>query len=301
MAESDMLTAHEKPSLTALKAFDATARHGSMSQAARHLHVTHGAISRQIRQLESQLGAALFVRAHGRLQLTDAGELLSHTTQEAFDAIDYCWQQLHDKERERPLLFGCTGSLLARWLIPRMEGLQQALPELRLHVVSTDQALAHSGNDVDAALMFLEPPWPTHKTVVTLLPERFGPVMAPELNTCSSAQALCQKPLLATASRRQAWPLWAQAQGIAPESLMIGQTFDHLYYLLEAAEAGLGVAISPDLLVQDAITRGRLVAPFGFMETNAQLCLVYTESLTPALSQRMNILKTWLLQHIPSV
>lgn len=289
-----MLSAHEKPSLTALKAFDATAQHGSMSQAARVLYVTHGAISRQIRQLESQLGAALFLREHGRLTLTEAGEILSRTTREAFGALEHCWQQLHDKERNRPLLFGCTGSLLARWLIPRMEELQRILPELRLHVVSTDQALALSGSDVDVALTFLEPPWPEHKCVIPLWPERFGPVMAPELNTFSSVRALCQTPLLTTASRTQAWPLWAQAHGVSPNSLIFRQTFDHLYYLLEAAEAGLGVAIAPDLLVQDAIARGRLVAPFGFMETKAQLCLAYTDAPTPTLKKHIDVLAQWL-------
>lgn len=291
-----MLPAHEKPSLTALRAFDATAHHGSMSEAARHLHVTHGAISRQIRQLEAQLGSELFVRASGKLSLTDAGVALSRTTRESFDAIDQCWQRLRDHERDRPLLFGCTGSLLARWLIPRLESFQRTLPELRLHVVSTDDVLAQSGSQVDVALTYLTPPWPEDRTVIPLRAERFGPVMVPSLNTADTPQALCRTALLTTASRTQAWPLWAEAHAIAPDTLTFRQTFDHLYYLLEAAEAGLGIAIAPDLMVEDAIAQRRLVAPFDFMETEARLCLVSTSHPGPLLKERLERVRAWFTQ-----
>lgn len=87
------------------------------------------------------------------------------------------------------------------------------------------------------------------------------------------AQALCDEALLHTTSRPQAWPSWAQQHGIAPGALKHGQGFEHLYYLLEAAVAGLGVAIAPEPLVAEDLRAGRLVAPWGFSETPAHLAL----------------------------
>ncbi len=127
-------------------------------------------------------------------------------------------------------------------------------------------------------LWFAEPPWPADMQVFELAPERMGPVVSPRLaQETGLAQApaarLLQEPLLHTASRPQAWPAWAASQGLAAEALRYGQGFEHLYYLLEAAVAGLGVAIAPEALVRDDLAAGRLAAPWGFIETDARLAL----------------------------
>ena len=85
--------------------------------------------------------------------------------------------------------------------------------------------------------------------------------------------ALAEKALLHTTSRPQAWPTWAAQHGLSTGELQLGQAFEHLYYLLEAAVAGLGIAIAPEPLVVDDLRAGRLVAPWGFSETPAQLAL----------------------------
>jgi DNA-binding transcriptional LysR family regulator len=87
------------------------------------------------------------------------------------------------------------------------------------------------------------------------------------------AEALLNEPLLHTTSRRQAWPSWAQHNGLDAQALNYGQGFEHLYYLLEAAVAGLGVAIAPEPLVAEDLRAGRLVAPWGFCDTPGQLAL----------------------------
>ncbi|MNS85338.1 DNA-binding transcriptional activator GcvA [compost metagenome] len=96
-------------------------------------------------------------------------------------------------------------------------------------------------------------------------------------------------------SRRQAWPQWAAAQGLDAGRLRFGQGFEHLYYLLEAAVAGLGVAIAPQQLVADELASGRLVAPWGFVETSARLAL-----WVPArqLDRRAERLAQWLRQSL---
>jgi DNA-binding transcriptional LysR family regulator len=114
--------------------------------------------------------------------------------------------------------------------------------------------------------------------VFELASERIGPVLSPrfvrfEQLQGAPAQALVGESLLQTTSRPQAWPSWARQNGIEPDALDFGQGFEHLYYLLEAAVAGLGIAIAPEPLVADDLKAGRLAAPWGFSETPAQLAL----------------------------
>jgi len=175
-------------------------------------------------------------------------------------------------------VLGCSGSLLARWLIPRLGRLNADLPDLRLHLSAGDGDLDPRRPGLDALLVFAEPPWPADMQVYELASERIGPVMSPrfvgyERLRQAPAQALCGEALLHTTSRPQAWPSWAQQHGIEPGALKHGQGFEHLYYLLEAAVAGLGVAIAPEPLVAEDLRAGRLVAPWGFSETPAHLAL----------------------------
>ena len=114
--------------------------------------------------------------------------------------------------------------------------------------------------------------------VYELTSERIGPVMSPRFANFDQYQgapatALLNEPLLHTTSRPQAWPSWAQQSGLDAKALKYGQGFEHLYYLLEAAVAGLGVAIAPEPLVAEDVKAGRLVAPWDFSETPAQLAL----------------------------
>ena len=126
----------------------------------------------------------------------------------------------------------------------------------------------------------LRRPWPANWQVHELAPERIGPVISPrhpafEHLRSARPEALLPVPLLHTASRPQAWREWATRAGVDPAELQMGTGFDHLYYLLEAAVAGLGVAIAPEPLVADDVASGRLAAPWGFVETDAQwvLCM----------------------------
>lgn len=291
-----MRPAHQYPSLNALRAFDTTARLGSMSAAAKTLNVTHGAVSRQVRQLEQQLGMPLFLRTHGRLELTHEGRTLAKATHDAFGQIHDCWEGLLSSQQNQPLTLGCTGSLLSRWLIPRMASLPETLNDMRWHVVSTDDALDVARAGIDMALVYLDPPWPSGYEVIPLHPERFGPVLSPILandKTANTLDALMALPLLATQSRNEAWPLWLAAQGYPRNAIAYQQTFQHSLYLLEAAEAGLGVAMAPDILVADALNHHRLIAPQPFLESNAMLCLVIHPMLRNKRSEEVEALVGW--------
>lgn len=288
------------PALNALRAFEAVARLGGVGRAAEELHVTHGAVSRQLRQLEEQLGVKLFEKDGRGLKLTDAGQHLSRASQEALSTLRRACTELQQQHREAPFVLGCPGSLLARWLIPRLDRLQRDLPHLRLQLSSSEGELdSQQRPDVDAILFFAEPPWPNDARVYELAEERIGPVLSARYAGYSrlnhAASSLLDEPLLHTSSRPQAWPQWAQAQQLAPETLTLGQKFSHLYYLLEAAVAGLGIAIAPQLLVADDVQAGRLEAPWGFTPTAARLVLWQPHSFVDI---RTEALAAWLRQHL---
>ncbi|NBA96991.1 LysR family transcriptional regulator [Pseudomonas sp. R5(2019)] len=266
------------PPLNALRAFEATARLNSVSQAAEQLHVTHGAVSRQLKALEEHLGVALFVKEGRGLKLTDAGIRLRDVSSEAFERLRDVCAELSQGSVDAPFVLGCSGSLLARWFIPRLGRLKADLPDLRLHLSAGEGDLDPRRPGLDALLVFAEPPWPADMQVHVLARERIGPVLSPHFARFAAlqqapVQALLTEGLLHTTSRPQAWPTWARQNGIAPVALSYGQDFEHLYYLLEAAVAGLGVAIAPQPLVADDVRAGRLAAPWGFCETEAVLAL----------------------------
>lgn len=266
------------PPLNALRAFEAAARLSSVSQAAEQLNVTHGAVSRQLKVLEEHLGVSLFVKQGRGLKLTEAGVRLRDASSEAFDRLRNVCTELTQSHIDAPFVLGCSGSLLARWFIPRLGRLNADLPDLRLHLSAGEGDLDPRKPGLDALLVFAEPPWPADMQVYELGSERIGPVLSPRLGRyqqlCHApASALLGEPLLHTTSRPQAWPSWAQQHALDAKALNYGQGFEHLYYLLEAAMAGLGVAIAPEPLVAEDLKAGRLVAPWGFKQTPAQLAL----------------------------
>lgn len=256
--------------LTALRAFEAAARHLSLTRAAQELCVTHGAISRQIRQLEDALGVALFVRTGRGLLLTPAGQALQAPTHSAFALLAAGCRQVAAMARRGPLAVASPGTFLMRWLIPRLDQFRRQYPEqeVRLSAANTPAEALLGGADV--LIGVAAPPWPAGCQVHLLAAETFGPVLSPALlaaRTLPEPQALHALPRLHTATRPQVWAEWAQAVGLAHTDLSGGPSFDHLYYMLEAAVAGIGVAIAPALLVAGDLAAGRLVAPFGFVSS----------------------------------
>ncbi|MBD8121836.1 LysR family transcriptional regulator [Pseudomonas lutea] len=288
------------PPLNAVRAFEATARLNSVSLAAEQLNVTHGAVSRQLKVLEEHLGVALFVKDGRGLKLTDAGIRLRDVSADALDRLRGVCAELSHGSADAPFVLGCSGSLLARWFIPRLGRLNADLPDLRLHLSAGEGDLDPRRPGLDALLIFAEPPWPADMQVFELARERIGPVMSPryaqfEQLRRAPVQRLLDEPLLQTTSRLQAWPTWAKENGIDPHELNYGQDFEHLYYLLEAAVAGLGVAIAPEPLVAEDLKAGRLAAPWGFSETPAQLALWVPKR---AADGRAQDLARWLKQEL---
>ena len=291
------------PPLNALRAFEAAARLQSVSQAAAELNVTHGAVSRQIRLLEDDLGVTLFRKDGRGVKLTDSGLRLRDSAGEAFARLRDTCAELRQQTVDAPFVLGCPGSLLARWFIPRLDRLNRDLPDLRLQLSASEGELDPRRPGLDATLLYAEPPWPADMQVFELACERIGPVLSPYHANCAALRqaapsALLNEALLYTASRPQAWPAWAMGKGLDAGALRMGQGFEHLYFLLEAALAGLGVAIAPHQLVADDLRQGRLLAPWGFVETPARLALWVPSRRSDKRAER---LADWLRKELASL
>ncbi len=294
------MPARELPPLNALRAFDAVARLRSVTAAAAELHVTHGAVSRQLRLLDEALGRPLLARQGRGLVLTEAGNQLHEEASVALQRLRDSWNSLRQRTAQAPFVLGCSSSLLARWVIPRLDRLGQDLPTLPLHLSAQESAPTTDLDQLDAMLLLAAPPWPARWQVEVLAPERIGPVVSPGYVNWPrlqghSAGHLLDEPLLHTTSRPQAWPDWLQGMGLAAPRSSPGPGFPHLYHLLEAAIAGLGVAIAPAPLVADDLACGRLIAPWGFQSTAAKWILA-TSRRSP--DHRTSLLADWLRKEL---
>jgi DNA-binding transcriptional LysR family regulator len=294
------MTDRNLPPLNALRAFEATARLESVSRAAQELHVTHGAVSRHLQALEEALGRPLLVRQGRGIALTAAGEQLRDSAVAMFGQLREDWAALRQDGAARPFVLGCPSSLLARWVIPRLDRLGRDLPGFTLHLSAHEEPFSPTLAGLDAALMLARAPFPPGWHVHVLAPERIGPVLSPRYAGYATlkdqpAVHLQNEPLLHTASRPQAWPEWAGSAGLDVARLRFGQGFEHLYYLLEAAIAGLGVAIAPEPLVADDLSAGRLVAPWGFAQMSANWILAVPQRAADA---RSAALVAWLRREL---
>ncbi|KAG1447209.1 hypothetical protein G6F57_017128 [Rhizopus arrhizus] len=238
---------------------------------------------------------ALFQRAGRGLRLTAAGSRLQVACSEAFTGIEDCVRELRRPPASPALVLGCSGSVLARWMIPRLPALQAALPGVRLQWSALDGSFTEAQAAREAGLLLAPGPGPRGWQVRELAPERVGVVVAPSHPAAQRLRhvppsALLQETLLHTSSRPQAWPAWARAHDLDTSKLQLGTAFEHLYYLLEAAVAGLGPAIAPEPLVAEDLAAGRLIAPWGFTATGGFWVLAWPDGPADA---RVGALAEW--------
>jgi DNA-binding transcriptional LysR family regulator len=257
------------PPLNTLRVFDAAARRSSFSAAAQELCVTHSAVSHQIRLLEDWLGKSLFVRHAAGVRLTTAGQSLQQATDHALTLLESRCTEIAGSTRITEIVLGAPGSFLANWLIPRLDLFEAAHPDIRIRL-QTSAAITDLQTQRVDALIVSGRSWPRQIEAIDLFEERIGPVCALDWpHSVRAAGELLGQPLLHTSSHPQAWSEWAAVQGLDPASFGGGRQFDHLPLMLEAAVAGLGIAIAPELLVEREISRQRLIAPLGFVPCGA--------------------------------
>ena len=278
------------PSLVALRCFEAAARLESFSRAADELHLTHGAISRAVRSVEDELSTQLFERRNRRVFLNDAGRLLFDGVHTGLAQMAHAAEAVRQRVAQQPLLLSCEPTLLMRWLIPRWGDFQARYPQHTVHLVAGGGAVEW-GHGIDLAIRRNDFDWGRGIYVQPLCAERMGPVCRPEqLPQFFEPQAngllalRGDAALLHSKTRPQAWTDWWKYQSNKPQMQVqkvhaaSNLILEHFYLSLQAAAAGLGVAMGPQLLVQDDIDAGRLVAPLGFVPDGSEYCLLAPQS-----------------------
>ena len=266
------------PPLNSLRAFEAFARHGGMTAAAGELCVTHGAVSRQVAALQAHLGVALVTGPRHQLCLTPAGAALATSLSAAFAAItDAVAMARADVRRE--IEISCLGTFALKWLIPRLPGFVAAHPDIRVRVSESWAAVDFARDRLDGAIRILNPDQvPARQEVTTFLPQFQGPVGAPAVTPAGiTVEAMARLPRLHAATFRESWAAWSDLVGVGLPPAPLEREFQHNNSMIEAAAAGMGVAIAPWAFVAPDITSGRLVAPFGFAERPSRFVFLRPE------------------------
>ncbi|CAL1691343.1 HTH-type transcriptional regulator TrpI [Brevundimonas subvibrioides] len=260
------------PPLNALRAFEVFARHRSMTAAAAELCVTHGAVSRQVAMLQDHLGVVLVSGPRHRLALTPAGADLAAGLSQGFTAIGQAVATARAEVR-REIEISCLGTFALKWLIPRLPGFVAAHPDIRVRVVESYAAIDFARDRADGAIRILEPrPVTDRQEMTVFMPQFQGPFGAPSITpTELTVEAMARLPRLHSATFRESWTVWSKLVGVDLPPAAVEREFSHNHSMIEAAAAGMGVAIAPWAFVAPDIASGRLVAPFGFAEQSSRI------------------------------
>lgn len=271
------------PPLTALRAFDAAARHMSFSKAAAELNVTPAALSFQIKSLEEHLEAPLFRRLNRAVELTDAGRALSPGASDGFTALAAAWRAARRTVDQTSLTVTAGPAFTAKWLAPRMFHFAKDHPEIEMRFSATLRLMDFSRDDVDVAIRFGFPKKEDGLFSQQIMNEWMTPMMSPTLAEEYPTPAdLARAPLLHQEDTRQFqpafdWPAWFRAAGLPPR-FSSGARFSQADHALDAAVAEGGVVLGRLSLADRDLKEGRLVAPYKIaLTTQAQYRFVCPE------------------------
>ncbi len=249
--------------LNALRAFDAAARHLSLTRAARELYVTHGAVSRQVQKLEQYLGRQLFIRGAKGLDLTGDGRALAVHTRSAFDELDVAVDATRKRPSDHTLTLSTVPSVAARWLVPRIMHFQSQW-EIEVRVSTTPRLVDFQNDGVDVAIRYGRGRWPGLHSERLFTPMEY-PVCAPSLldGKCAlkTPHDLKRYNLLHETTRSH-WRQWLKQAGANDVDVSTGIVIEDINVLMQTAIEGQGVALVSGPLADADIAAGRLVRPF---------------------------------------
>jgi LysR family glycine cleavage system transcriptional activator len=247
------------PPLETLRVFEVACRHGSYSDAARELHVTHSAVSQRIRQLEEALGLRLFERQGNRMVPTSSGLRLQAGVKGAFSEMGAALASIRTRRKDAEITVSLLPVMAARWLVPRLSRFTARFPHINLHI-KTGQSLANFKSDgVDIAIRFGTGDWKGLRAI-KLLDEEFFPVCSPGLNggrLPKDPASMLSQPLLI--DRNLSWHAWFKSAGLKLDRDIAGTSFTDTNALMEAAVMGQGIALGRLSVARSDILAGKLV------------------------------------------
>jgi LysR family glycine cleavage system transcriptional activator len=260
------------PQLSALRAFEAAARHLSLTNAARELHVTPGALSHQIRGLEEFLGVQLFERKVRAIALTAAGKQLYPGLQTGFAQIRDAVESFGASSQPNVLVVSTSPGLTSKWLAPRLYRFAATHPDIDVRISSSmaNANFATDGIDLAVRNMPLNPPAEPALQFEKMTDLTYIPVCTPRVlekhGSVKDARSLARLPLihdesLAARGASPNWGDWFRAAGVTDVDLKRGLHFTSADHALDAAEQNAGVLLTHDIMAYDGLRTGRLVIP----------------------------------------
>ena len=288
------------PSMSALRAFEMTARHQSVQRAAEALRVTPSAVSHRLRALEAALGVTLLRHVNRRLVLTEAGQVLLPGLRDGFQRIEAALTALDAQSQTGVLTVSMLSTFAVRWFIPRLPRFQKAHAEVEVHVSTGMRYVDLLREGIDAAIRYGDGRWPGLRCE-RLMGETMLPVCSPSLLRTGPPLArpadLARHTLLLSEARPDDWQYWLADAGVPDLRGAHSMVFETTAFALEAALTGAGVAIVARELVDEALAQGRLVAPFDqFYRRPGAYFLVCAEAR--ANEPKIAALRSWLLAEI---
>lgn len=285
------------PPLNALRAFEATARHLSVKNAAEELRVTPGAVSQMLKALELHLGIKLFQRVNRGIFLTDAGQGYLPAIRNAFRQIGDATRRISGSADTGVLTVSVTPFFAVAWLVPRLKDFQDAHPDIDLQIVTSNVLVDFSRDGVDVAVRHGLGRYPglrSERVVAVEIVPVAAPTLVAKFGAPATSAELTRWPLVQDAERK-GWHLWFQSQGIDEIGPPRGPSFDDSGLLLTAVLTGQGAGLLPVAMVAPVIAEGRLVklADVALLEDFAYY-LVYPEASQERL--KVAAFRSWIIQ-----
>jgi len=288
------------PPLETFRFFEAAARHLNFTQAAKEMHVTHGAVSQRIKSLEEHLGTPLFRRSGRSLLLTDEGRLLLERVRAAINEIAEGVEAIRPANRDRILTISTPPCFAAYRLLPRLADFNEQHPDIRVDIRATLSLTDFSRDGVDMAVRFGPGTWAGLRAI-KLYDEELVPVCSPTFQGGQLPRVpadLLKVPLLH--DDRQPWSIWFEAAGLSYRDTGRGARYSEANLLLPAAIAGLGVALARASLVEADLASGRLVRLFSrSVPTRYSYYIVYPPGSDN--TGKIQAFQRWLLEQVRPV
>ena len=251
------------PPLNWLRAFEVSARCLNFTHAAEELFLTQGAVSQQIRQLESPLGVALFKRLPRGLGLSEEGQAYLPVVQDAITRLAVGTNEIFGQHKRRPIKVRGSLAFFVHWLAPKLQAFSQAHPHVDIRYISNIWVKELDGED-DMEIRWGHGQWPglvsQRLTWDTLFPVCSAGLMAKSPLTVPAD--VSNHPLLHVLGYEEGWGYWLNMVGAHSVDFSTGMQFDTLISTLRMAELGQGIALARSSMVDEMLRDGRLVEPF---------------------------------------
>lgn len=297
--------------LNALRAFEASARHGSFSGAGEELNVTAAAVGQMVRGLEDWLGTPLFHRSvtgKARLALTESAERALPDIRAGLDRLGIGLERLRESTTGGILNVTVSPAFAAKWLLPRIDRFQARCPDTDIRLETSLKLLDYKAHGIDVGVRYGDGNWPG-LVAEKLMDEEVFPVCShsfPDLGNLTAPSDLTRTTLIHDLSVDPAigfvsWDMWLRAAGISDSQPQRGMRIDNSAAVLQAAIEGRGVALARSILARDDLAAGRLQRLFPAVKVPSKLAYYVVYRSEYASLPKLQAFRSWLIEEAATV